>query len=93
MLSLKVIAVENLDEYGRSDSKDNLLKRSRSKRRKDHHVDEYSRTNSKEALLNSDKSVRSRERSEFGRTTSRDNLINRSKGRKKMRRKKPSEKD
>lgn len=93
MLSLKVIPVENLDEYGRSDSKDNLLKRSRSKRRKDHHEDEYSTTNSKETLLKSDKSVRFRERSELGRTTSRDNLINRSKGRKKMRRKRALEKD
>lgn len=93
MLPLKVMTVENLDEYGRSDSKDNLLKRSRSKRRKDYHEDEYSRTNSKEALLDSDKSVKLRDHPEIGRTTSRDNLINRSKGRKKIRRKKTSDRD
>ena len=86
MLPLKVMVVENLDDFGRSDSKDDLLKRRGNRRRKDHYEDGYKRTDSKETLLNSDK-VRDHSE-EFGRTTSRDNLINRSRGKKKTRRKK-----
>ena len=86
------ITVENLDDYERSDSKENFFKRSKSKRRKDHVQEEFIRTGSKEAMLNEDISEGGRVNFEYGRTTSRDNLINRSKGKKKTRRKNKLEK-
>ena len=86
------ITVENLDDYERSDSKENFFKRSKSKRRKDHVQEEFIRTGSKEAMLNEDISEAGRVNFEYGRTTSRDNLINRSKGKKKTRRKNKLEK-
>ena len=90
--SLNEITVENLDDYERSDSKENFFKRSKSKRRKDHVQEEFIRTGSKEAMLNEDISEGGRVNFEYGRTTSRDNLINRSKGKKKTRRKNKLEK-
>ena len=90
--SLNEITVENLDDYERSDSKENFLKRSKSKRRKDHVQEKFIRTGSKEAMLNEDISEGGRVNFEYGRTTSRDNLINRSKGKKKTRRKNKLEK-